>query len=87
MYNWSTDEEKFKKENPEKYRLWRLEQLINYGLDGEKLDRTEIKKVWPKIKNNLDPYIRRAMEYLLWGKLYSLPNNLTFWNWRQKIAR
>jgi len=26
---------KFKKANPEKYRLWRITQLINYGLDGE----------------------------------------------------
>jgi len=80
MYNWSVDEKKFKKEHPEEYRLWRLTQLINYGLDGEKLDREEVKKAWPKTKNNLDPYKKRAMEYLLWGKLYSLPNNLTFWN-------
>ena len=80
MYNWSTDEEKFKKANPEKYRLWRITQLINYGLDGEKLDREEVKKAWPKIKDALDPYARRAIEYLLWGKVYSLPNNLTFWN-------
>ena len=80
MYNWSVDEKRFKKENPEKYRLWRLVQLINYGLEDEKLDREEVKKAWPKIKENLDPYARRAIEYLLWGKLYSLPNNLTFWN-------
>ena len=80
MYNWSVDEDRFKKENPEKYRLWRLVQLINYGLEDEKLDREEVKKAWPKIKENLDPYARRAIEYLLWGKLYSLPNNLTFWN-------
>lgn len=80
MYNWSTDEKKFKKENPEGYRLWRLTQLINYGLDGEKLDRKELKKDWPKIKDNLDPYARRAIEFLLWGKVYSLPNNLSFWN-------
>lgn len=80
MYNWSTDEKKFKKENPEGYRIWRLTQLINYGLDGEKLDRKELKKDWPKIKDNLDPYAKRAMEFLLWGKVYSLPNNLSFWN-------
>ena len=81
MWNWSTDEKKFKKENPKEYRLWRIVQLINYGLDeGEKLNREEVKKAWPKIKDRLDPYARRAMEYLLWGKLYSLPNNLTFWN-------
>jgi hypothetical protein len=87
MYNWSTDEEKFKKENPEKYRLWRIVQLINYGLDGEKLDRDEVKAAWPKIKNQLDPYKARAIEFLLWKKVYSLPNNLTFWNWFPKISK
>jgi hypothetical protein len=81
MLNWSTDEKKFKKEDPEGYRLWRITQLINYGLDeGEKLDREEVKQAWPKIKDSLDPYKARLIEYLLWGKLYSLPNNLTFWN-------
>ena len=80
MINWSTDENKFKKENPKEYKLWRLVQLINYGLDGEKLDREEVKAAWLKIKDRLDPYAKRAIEYLLWGKVYSLPNNLTFWN-------
>ncbi len=80
MYNWSTDEKKLKKENPEGYRIWRITQLINYGLEDEKLDRREIEGLWPKIKDKLDPYKARAIEYLLWGKLYSLPNNLTFWN-------
>ena len=83
MYNWSVDEETFKKSNPKKYKLWRLVQLINYGLDGEKLDREEVKAAWPKIKDDLDPYAKRAIEFLLWGKVYSLPNNLTFWNLRK----
>ena len=87
MYNWSTDEKKFKKEDPEGYKLWRLTQLINYGLDGEKLDRREVKRAWPKIKDSLDPYKKRALEYLLWEKLFSLPNNLTFYNLPQKIAK
>jgi len=81
MFNWSTDEKTFKKKHPKEYRLWRLTQLINYGLeDGEKLDREEVQKAWPKIKDDLDPYKKRAMEYLLWGKLSLLPNNLSFWN-------
>ncbi|HAF63804.1 TPA: hypothetical protein DEQ95_02215 [Candidatus Beckwithbacteria bacterium] len=84
MYNWSVDEKAFKKRNPEGYRLWRLVQLINYGLDGEKLDEDEVKKAWPKIKDDLDPYSRRAIEYLLWQKAYSLPSNVTFWNWQKK---
>ncbi len=80
MLNWSTDEEELKRQSPEGHRVWRIAQLINYGLDDEKLDSREVKAVWPKIKDKLDPYKARALEYLLWGKLYSLPNNLTFWN-------
>jgi hypothetical protein len=80
MYNWSIDEEKFKREDPEGYKIWRLEQMINYGLDGEKIKEKEVKKYWQKIKERLDPYKRRLIEFLLWQKLYSLPNNLNFWN-------
>ena len=84
MYNWSNiDEEKFKKENPKRYHMWRLTQLINYGLDGEKLDREEVKSVWDSISDNLDPYKKRYLENLLWGKQYLLPNNLSFWNLSQ----
>ena len=80
MINWSTDDEKFKQNNPEKYRLWRLTQLINYGLDGEKLDKKEVMAAWPKIKDKLDPYKARLIEFLLWEKQYSLPTNINFWN-------
>lgn len=80
MLNWNVDEERFKKEDPENYKLWRLTQLINYGTDGEKLSRKELKKAWPKIKDEIDPYKRRLFEYLLWGKLYLLPHNVNFWN-------
>lgn len=81
LWHWSTDIKKFKKENPEGFKIWRLKYLINYGLeDGEKLSKKEIIINWDKIKDDLDPYKKRAIEYLIWGKLYSLPNNLTFWN-------
>lgn len=81
MYNWSVDEEKFKKLNPKEYRLWRLTQLINYGLDGEKLDKEEVKKAWPKIKNKIDPNTKIYLEYLLWGKKQSLKTIKKFsWN-------
>lgn len=88
MYNWShIDEEAMKRENPEKYRLWRLTQMINYGLDGEKLDREEVKAAWPAIKDEVFPTHRRYMEYLLWGNLYSLPVNLKWWDWRNSPTR
>jgi hypothetical protein len=81
MINWSTDEKRFKKERPEDYKLWHLTQQVNYGLEhGEKLDKDAVVKYWQKIDNRLDPYKKRALEYLIWGKLYSLPNNLSFWN-------
>lgn len=86
MYNWSVDEKRFKKENPREYRLWRLTQLINYGLDGEKLDREEVKRAWPKIKDKLDPDRRKAIEFYLWGRKWRkepglLPDRSNFWQW------
>lgn len=66
MYNWSTDEKKLKKDYPEKYRIWRILQMINYGLDGEKLNFDEIKKLWPEIKNEVLTSLKREyLEFLL----------------------
>lgn len=87
MLNWNVDEKRFKKEDPDGYRLWKLEQLINYGLDGEKIDREEVKEAWPKIKENIDPFKRRFIEYILWGKLYSLPLNPNFWKLSSSIRK
>lgn len=66
MHNWSVDEKAFKKADPEGYKIWRLQQLINYGLDGEKLSRKEVKKYWSKLY--LDPATREYLEFLLWPK-------------------
>jgi len=80
MHNWSVDVKKLKK-HPKKYALWRLEQLINYGLDGEKLDREEVKRAWVKIKSRIDPNTKVYLEYLLWGKKPSSTNiRKSFWN-------
>lgn len=68
MYNWSVDEEKFKKADPEGYKIWQLEQAINYGKAGEKLNEKLVKGYWPSIKNNLDPFYREFLELLLWPK-------------------
>ena len=64
MYNWSIDEKKFKKENPEGYKIWRLEQLINYGLGGNKLNEKIVKKYWKKLF--MDKLTRKYLEFLLW---------------------
>ncbi|MBI4160115.1 hypothetical protein HY504_03030 [Candidatus Wolfebacteria bacterium] len=66
MYNWSVDEEKAKKANPEAYRIWRLEQMINLGLGDDKLDRSMLKKYWDKLL--IDKPTRDYLAFLLWQK-------------------
>ena len=67
MYNWSVDEKYFQRHNPEGYEVWRLLQLVNYGLDGEKLDKKELKKYWPKIQERIfDKDIKRYLKMTLW---------------------
>ena len=81
MYNWSTDEKKFKKDNPEKYEIWKLSQLINYGLGNEKLNKIRVKKLWPQIKTKIDPNTKVYLEYLLWGTKPSSKNiTKNFWH-------
>lgn len=68
MYNWSVDEKKFRKEDPEGYKIWKLEQMINYGSAGEKLSEKMVRKYWNKIKDHIDPVYRKYLEFLLWPK-------------------
>lgn len=67
MHNWSVDENYLKK-FPKKYRLWQLEQLISYGLDGEKLDKKEILANWDSLKGRLDSKRKELIEFFLWPK-------------------
>jgi len=78
MYNWSVDEKKFKKEDSEGYKFWKLEQLINYGGKG-KLDKKEIKKYWSKLKKRIGFEEKRLIEFFLWKKRYSLQPRKYFW--------
>ena len=43
MRNWSIDTSQFDTSSPE-YEKWRLEQLINFGLQGEKIDERHLSK-------------------------------------------
>ncbi len=65
MHNWSTDTTLLKK-NPEKFVIWHLEQLINYGLDGEKLDRDELKKYLADL--DIEPNTKKFLTLLLYGR-------------------
>lgn len=62
MYNWSTDTTKFAK-YPEKFTIWKLEQLINFGLHGEKLKLSELKKYFQKL--HIDPKKKEYLKFLL----------------------
>ncbi len=62
MYNWSVDINRLKKE-PKQYTIWKLEQLINFGLGNEKINKKELKKYLPKIK--IDPDKKRYLKFLL----------------------
>ena len=67
MKNWSVDENYLKK-FPQKYKLWKLEQQLCYGLDkGERISRRELIKYWPIINGRLDPNRREFIKFLLWG--------------------
>lgn len=65
MYNWSTDTTRLKK-NSKQHVIWRLEQLINYGLGKEKLNEKELKKNLSYLK--IDPSKKAFLEYILYGK-------------------
>ncbi len=72
MFNWTVDEQYFKNKSPQKYEQWRMLQLINYGLDGEKLDKNKLKKFWPKIKDKiLNDDIKIYLEFILWPQKQS----------------
>lgn len=58
MKNWSVDTTELQK-NSEKYAVWRLEQLINFGLDDEKIDLNELRKYWNNV--DIDPYKRKFL--------------------------
>jgi len=65
MYNWSVDTKRLKKD-PEKFRVWKLEQSINYGLGNNKLNQKEIKKYLNKL--NIDPDKKAYLNFVLYGK-------------------
>ena len=63
MYNWSVDLRELNKK-PKYALLWKIEQAINFGLNGEKLDKKLVRKFWNRI--NIDPARRKLLRLLLW---------------------
>jgi len=65
MRNWSVDEKQFKNLDKEQYAVWRLEQLINFGLDGEKISEKKLKKYWKKL--DLDPKKKDYLKLIIFS--------------------
>lgn len=63
MYNWNVDLKKWDQKS-EQFIIWKLNQLINFGLAGEKLDLKLVKKYWYKLK--LDPKRKKFLRLLIW---------------------
>jgi len=72
MKNWSIDIKELKKDKG-KYVVWRLEQMVNFGLDGQKLDGRELKKYWSKLR--IDPRKKKYLAMLLGIKEQQDNNN------------
>ncbi|MFH1412552.1 MAG: hypothetical protein ABIG10_00785 [bacterium] len=63
MYNWSVDTKQLKKDKKQ-YTIWKLEQMVNFGLNKEKINEKELKKYWPLL--HLDPKKKKYLQFLLW---------------------
>ena len=63
MYNWSVDTARLKKD-PEAWKIFQLEQAINFGLNGQKLDSTDLRLYWEKL--HLDSHKKTYLKSLLW---------------------
>lgn len=68
MYNWAVDVAKLKK-NKRQYAIWRLEQLVNFGLNKEKIDKQELKRYWPFL--DIDSNKKKYLSWLLWPEKQS----------------
>jgi len=64
MRNWSTDIKNLKKD-PIRFAIWQLEQAINFGLEGNKLNKQILDKYWTEIA--IDPGRRAYLGHLLYA--------------------
>ena len=63
MKNWSTNTKRLE-ENPQEYTRWKLEQMINFGLDGQKLPESDLRKYFNRL--SVDPLKKLFLKQLLW---------------------
>jgi len=62
MKNWSTNTKELRK-NKDDFTIWKLEQLINFGLGKEKIKKTDLKKYWNVL--DIDPFKKRLLSLFI----------------------
>jgi len=65
MYNWSVDTTRLKLKRDE-YEKFVLEQLINFGLRGQKISLKKLKHHWSTL--NIDPDKQKVLYRMIWPK-------------------
>ncbi len=79
MYNWNIDTSKIDKRS-EKYKIWHLNQLINFGLNEERLDFDLLKKyhvryiIWDETVD-----ARWQINEITWSKEVFSFENISVW--------
>jgi len=66
MNNWSVDEEKLKK-NPQKYAIWRLGQIVNFGLGNERINEADYRRYAEDVVIQ-DPWRKKYLDLLVYGE-------------------
>ena len=62
VYNWNTPIRH--PDHSEEFQIWKLNQLINFGLHGEMLNFSLVRKYWRKL--SLDSKRKKFLRFLLW---------------------
>lgn len=65
MYNWSTDTKRLSK-NKDKFEIFSLQQSINFGLNGNKISLTSLKKYWNQLTIDIDK--KTFLTKLIWSR-------------------
>ncbi len=62
MKHWSVDTTELQKDK-RKFSIWKLEQMINFGIGDDKVKLHELKKYWNNI--DIDPFKRKFLAMFL----------------------
>ncbi|OGJ42645.1 hypothetical protein A3B60_02750 [Candidatus Peregrinibacteria bacterium RIFCSPLOWO2_01_FULL_39_12] len=68
MYNWSINTKEIRKDKAT-YSIWKLEQLINFGMGNSKIKKQKLLQLMPSL--DIDPAKKKYLSFLLWPRKQS----------------